>query len=388
MIDCLVRKTVKNPDNISDPKVREAYGFLSGTVGIVCNLVLFVVKLIAGLATGAVSVMADAFNNLSDAGSSVVTLIGFRLASRPPDADHPFGHGRIEYLSGLFVGIAILLMGYQLLTSSVNKILHPEAPDFKLYSVAILAFAVLLKLWMAHFNFKLSRKISSEAMKATAMDSLSDCVSTTAVLAGLCLHHFFGFNLDGYIGALVALLVLYAGYNAVKDTIQPLLGTAPDPEVVSKIRDIVLENSLILEIHDMVIHDYGPGRRMVSLHAEVPYDADILVAHDAIDNIEQRIFAELQYEATIHMDPVITDDEELTEARTFVESIIQAENKPWLIHDFRMVRGNTHTNLIFDLVISTEEIPKSKEITGLIRERIRETVPTYMAVIKVEQSYV
>ena len=388
MIEFFVHKMIKNPDNVNDPKVREAYGVLSGSVGIFCNLLLFGFKLLAGLLTGAVSIMADAFNNLSDAGASIVTLIGFKMAGKPADTEHPFGHGRIEYLSGLFVAVAILLMGYELLKTSITKIFHPETLEFKAVSVIILAAAILVKLWMAYFNFKLGKKISSEAMKATATDSLSDCISTGAVLIGMLIFYFLQINVDGYIGAVVAVFVLAAGYNAAKDTIQPLLGSAPDPEIVQAIRECVLEEPMILEIHDMVIHDYGPGRRMVSLHAEVAYDVDILAAHDVIDNIEQRLEAEFQYEATIHMDPVVTDDEELHTAREMVEKLIDEINKNWKIHDFRMVRGNTHTNLLFDLVVDSREMPQAKEIEFDVKKKIHDADTHYYAVIKVEQSYV
>lgn len=388
MIELLVRKIIKDSDRVNDAKVREAYGVLSGSVGISCNLILFAFKLLAGLLTGSVSVMADAFNNLSDAGSSVVTLIGFKLAGKPADTEHPFGHGRIEYLSGLFVAIAIILMGYELLKSSVDKIFHPQALEFKVVSVVILAASILMKLWMAHFSFKLGRKISSEAMKATAADSLSDCVSTGAVLAGMLLFYFLHINLDGYIGAVVAVLVLVAGYHAAKDTIQPLLGSAPDPEIVKQIRDVVMSEPMILEIHDMVIHDYGPGRRMVSLHAEVSYDADILAVHDVIDNIEKKLEQQFHYEATIHMDPVVTDDETLYEARQMVEKLIAEVNEHWKIHDFRMVRGNTHTNLLFDLVVEAGDMIRAKEIEFDMKKKIHDADSHYYAVIKVEQSYV
>lgn len=388
MIELFVHKIIKNSENVNDPKVREAYGVLSGSVGIFCNLVLFVFKLLAGLLTGAVSIMADAFNNLSDAGSSIVTLIGFKMAGKPADTEHPFGHGRIEYLSGLFVAVAILFMGYELLKTSVTKMIHPEALEFKTVSVVILVTAILVKLWMAHFNFKLGKKISSEAMKATATDSLSDCISTGAVLIGMLIFYFLKVNIDGYIGAVVAVLVLVAGYNAAKDTIQPLLGSAPDSEIVQQIYDLVLSEPMILEIHDMVIHDYGPGRRMVSLHAEVAYDVDILEAHDVIDNIEQRLEEKFQYEATIHMDPVVTDDEELHSAREMVEKLVFETNKNWKIHDFRMVRGNTHTNLLFDLVVESADMLHAKEIEFDVKKKIHDADTHYYAVIKVEQSYV
>lgn len=388
MIDYLVRKVIRDSENVNDAKVRQSYGVFSGCVGIFCNLLLFALKLLAGRLTGAVSIMADAFNNLSDAGSSVVTLVGFYMAGKPADTEHPFGHGRIEYLSGLFVAMAILLMGYELFKSSVGKILHPEALEFKMISVIILAVSILLKLWMAYFNRKLGKKIASEAMNATAADSLSDCISTGAVLGGMLLFYFCKIDLDGYIGAVVAVIVLIAGYHAAKETIQPLLGAVPDPEIVEQIRELVLSEPMILEIHDMVIHDYGPGRRMVSLHAEVAYDVNILEAHDVIDNIEQRLEEQLHYEATIHMDPVITDDEELRTARKMVETLVREENETWKIHDFRMVRGTTHTNLIFDLVVEAQELSRIKEIEFDLKKKIHDADSHYYAVIKVEQSYV
>lgn len=388
MIQFLTNFFIKDADNINDANVRKKYGQLAGGVGIACNVVLFLFKLLAGILTGAVSIMADAFNNLSDAGSSVVTMIGFHMAGKPADPEHPFGHGRIEYLSGLFVAAAILLMGYELLRSSVDKILHPAQLEFQIVSVIILLASIAVKFWMALFNFRLGKKISSEAMKATATDSLSDCISTGAVLIGLLVFQFFGWNLDGYIGTVVAILVLVAGINAVKETIQPLLGAVPDPEIVKEISDVVLSEPMILAIHDMVIHDYGPGRRMVSLHAEVPYHVDMLEVHDVIDNIETKLEQQFQYEATIHMDPVVTDDKEMAEAKEMVEKIVKETNTNWHIHDFRMVRGNTHTNLIFDLVIPAQEMKRAKEIEFDMKKRIHDTESHYYAVIKVEQGYV
>lgn len=388
LIRWLVKRFVKDPENVSDPTVRQQYGQLAGGVGIVCNLLLFLFKLLAGILTGAVSIMADAFNNLSDAGSSIVTMLGFHMAGKPADLKHPFGHGRIEYLSGLFVSAAILLMGYELLRSSVDKILHPAALEFKLVSVLILVAAILVKCWLAYFNFRLGKKISSEAMRATGTDSLSDCISTSAVLAGMLIFRFFGWNLDGYIGLVVAILVLAAGVSAMRETIQPLLGSAPDPKIVKKIEETVLSDPLVLGIHDMVIHDYGPGRRMVSLHAEVPYKADVLEAHDVIDNIEQQLRTQFQCEATIHMDPVVTDDEELKDAKKMVQNLIKNTREEWKLHDFRMVRGNTHTNVIFDLVVPATEIDRAEEIERELKEKIHEADHHYFAVIKVEQSYV
>lgn len=387
MTELLVGWFIKDKENIHDTKVRQSYSRLSGFVGICCNVLLFALKLFIGLATGAVSIMADAFNNLSDAASSVVTLIGFYMAGRPADGGHPYGHGRIEYLSGLFIAAAILMTGVELMKSSVEKILHPEAPEFSLVSIVILAASILLKLWMSKFNFKLGERIQSEVMKATATDSLSDCISTGAVLLGALIGILAGKNLDGWIGALVALFVCFAGLGAAKETIQPLLGQAPDPELVNKIKERVIKEEKILGVHDLNVHDYGPGRRMISLHAEVSYKEDILEAHDLIDNIERDLMKEFQCDATIHMDPVVTDDEEMNKVRQMVEAIVTEKNAEWKIHDFRMVRGSTHTNLIFDLVVAPEELVKKQEIERWVKEKIHDAAPELYAVVTVEQSF-
>ena len=388
MIDLLVNWFVKDKENIHDAKVRQSYGRLSGLVGIFCNVILFALKLFSGLMTGAVSIMADAFNNLSDAASSVVTLIGFYMAGKPADLDHPYGHGRIEYLSGLFVSAAILLTGVELMKSSVDKILHPEALSFSVSSVVILVISILLKLWMSRFNYKVGRRIDSEAMKATGADSLSDCVSTSAVLLGVVIAMLTGRNFDGWFGAVVALFVCFAGFSAAKDTIQPLLGQAPDPELVKQIRERVMQEDKILGVHDLIIHDYGPGRRTISLHAEISYKEDILEAHDMIDNVERNLMEEFQCDATIHMDPVVNDDEELNQMKIRVEEAVTEENPEWKIHDFRMVRGQTHTNLIFDLVIQPEELTRAGEIEKRIKDKIHTMDSHFYAVVTVEQSFI
>ena len=388
MIDLLVNWFVKDKENIHDAKVRQSYGRLSGLVGIFCNVILFALKLFSGLMTGAVSIMADAFNNLSDAASSVVTLIGFYMAGKPADLDHPYGHGRIEYLSGLFVSAAILLTGVELMKSSVDKILHPEALSFSVSSVVILVISILLKLWMSRFNYKVGRRIDSEAMKATGADSLSDRVSTSAVLLGVVIAMLTGRNFDGWFGAVVALFVCFAGFSAAKDTIQPLLGQAPDPELVKQIRERVMQEDKILGVHDLIIHDYGPGRRIISLHAEISYKEDILEAHDMIDNVERNLMEEFQCDATIHMDPVVNDDEELNQMKIRVEEAVTEENPEWKIHDFRMVRGQTHTNLIFDLVIQPEELTRAGEIEKRIKDKIHTMDSHFYAVVTVEQSFI
>ena len=388
MTQLLVRLFIKNRDAIHDPKVRQSYGILSGGVGILCNVLLCLFKLFAGLMTGAVSIMADAFNNLSDAASSVVTLIGFKMAGKPADPGHPFGHGRIEYLSGLFIAAAILLMGFELLQSSVEKIIHPEELVFSRLSVAILAVSILVKLWMSRFNRTLGKRIDSETMKATAADSLSDCVSTGAVLLGLVIFGTTGKNIDGIVGAIVALFVLSAGFSTAKDTIQPLLGSAPSPELVQDIYQTVMSHEGVLGVHDMIVHDYGPGRRLISLHAEVSYKADILKAHDMIDNIERELDERFMCESTIHMDPIVTDDPELNRFRQEVERFVKEEDPRWQIHDFRMVRGNTHINLIFDVVVSPDDMDRAGEIEKQIGDRIHKAHANVYAVIRVEYSFV
>lgn len=386
MTKLLISLFVKNSDNVTDAKVRSAYGTLGGMVGIICNLLLFAGKFFAGIITGAISITADAFNNLSDAASSIITLIGFYIAGKPADEDHPFGHGRMEYVSGLIVSLAILLMGFELLKSSIEKIIHPENITFQIISVVILIVSILVKFWMAVFNKSIGNRIQSEAMNATATDSLNDCISTAAVLGGMLIFYFLGYNLDGIIGVLVACFVLWGGYGAIKDTLNPLLGELPDPQLVDNIEDMVMRHDMVIGVHDMIVHDYGPGRRIVSLHAEVPYTVDIMKAHDMIDHIEMRLMQEYQCEATIHMDPVVTDDEETTKTKEKIQTLIDQYDKTLSIHDFRMVTGKTHTNVIFDLVVPYGKKYDVKKILKDIRQKIREEMPgQYFAVIKVDR---
>ena len=387
-MDFIINKFLKKSDTENNSDIRHVYGTLSGGVGIFCNIVLFIFKLIAGVVSGAVSITADAFNNLSDAASSVVTLVGFRMAGKPADLEHPFGHGRIEYLSGIFVSFTIVIMGYELLKSSVSKIITPATIEFSVLPVLVLVVSILVKLWMAYFNFKLSKKINSKTIKATATDSISDCISTTAVLVGMILFGLFNLNVDGYIGCIVAILIIIAGIKTIKDTMQPLMGVLPDKEIVDEIYELVNQEEKIIGVHDMIIHDYGPGRRMVSLHAEVAYDIDMLEAHDMIDKVEKLLEEKLKFEATIHIDPVVIDDAELKQTRDMVKNIINNINPLWEIHDFRMVRGITHTNVLFDLVVSSKEMSKAKEIETEIKTKINRVNPHYYAVIKVEQGFV
>lgn len=380
----------KEKDNTDSPKVRNKMGTIGGVVGIICNVILFALKFFAGIVTGAISITADAFNNLADAASSVITLIGFYIAGKPADEDHPFGHGRMEYVSGFVVALAILMMGFELLQSAIGKIIDPEDIHFQVISVVILVVSILVKFWMASFNKYVGNLIDSETLRATAKDSLFDCISTAAVLVGLLLYRFAELNLDGWFGLLVAGFVLWGGYGTVKDTVNPLLGETPDAELVKAIEDMVLHHDTIIGVHDMIIHDYGPGRRIVSLHAEVPANVDILEAHDLIDHVEKRIMQEYLCEATIHMDPVVIDDDEINCMRHMAERIVKDYNDKLSIHDFRMVKGNTHTNVIFDLVIPYGKEYEVKDIVAKIRQRVQETLTkemnhTIYAVIQVDR---
>ena len=387
MVTFLSRWLIADHDQTQDPAVRRKYGVLCGAVGIVINVLLFLGKFFAGTISGSIAITADAFNNLSDAGSSLVTILGFKLAGQKPDPDHPFGHGRMEYLSGLAVAMLILLMGIELLKSSVEKILHPEAIEFSWLSVGILLAAIACKLYMASYNRSVGKKIQSAAMKATATDSLSDSLATTAVLAATLIAHFFHVNIDGWVGLAVACFILYAGYNAARDTISPLLGQAPDPELVRSIEQAVLAFDPIVSIHDMVVHDYGPGRMMISLHAEVPADGDLVELHDTIDLAEQALKEQFQCDAVIHMDPIVTNDETVLHMRAKMAQLVQIIDPRITIHDFRMVTGPTHTNLIFDAAC-----PFDLHMTdGEVKRQIEQTVDlldgNYMAVVTVDRIY-
>ena len=384
----LVRLFIKDCDNVTDPAVRERYGILSGAVGIALNLLLSAGKLFAGLMTGSISITADAFNNLSDAGSSVVTLVGFKLAGQKADDGHPFGHGRMEYLAGLLVSLMILLVGVELGRSSIGKILRPEAVDFSLVSTGILAASILVKLWMGQFNRGLGRKIGSAAMAATAADSLSDAVATAAVLAGTLVNRFAHVNIDGWVGLAVAVFILRSGWGAAKDTINPLLGESPDPELVKQLRDLVLSHPQVVGMHDLIIHDYGPGRRLCSFHAEVPQDADILDAHDAIDHIEREIQEKFGIETTVHMDPIATADEKVNQLRRQVADLARVVEPEMTIHDFRVVRGPTHTNVIFDAVVPHKCRLTDEEVLQRLRRAVSALDPTYQAVIQIDRAYV
>lgn len=389
LIKLLTRLFVKNSDDIKNPDVRASYGNMSGTIGIILNLFLFTAKLITGILSASISVIADAFNNLSDAGSSVVTFLGFKLANRPPDREHPFGHGRYEYVAGLGISVVILLVGIELLKGSIEKIFNSEAvTQTGLLSVFILIVSVALKLWMYFFNKAISKKIDSAALNATALDSLTDSAATAIVLIGLVISKFTGLNIDGYLGIVVALFILFTGVSTFRDSLSPLLGNSPDPDFVDKIRETVLQNEMIVGIHDLMVHDYGPGKCIISLHAEVPCDADIIKAHDAIDLAEKTLERKFNCMATIHMDPIATKDSYTIELMEDVAKKMCEINPYFKIHDFRVVRGDTHTNVIFDLVVPYENKTNEIEIRKAVTEKIREIDPTLIPIMQTEKSFI
>ena len=388
MLNAFLRKYIPDEASAGEPAVRRRCGALSGGVGIVLNLLLFGGKLATGLLTGAISVTADAFNNLSDAASSVATLVGFHLAGQKEDADHPFGHGRVEYLAGLVVSVLILLVGVELGKSSVEKIIHPEQTHLTILTAAILVVSVCVKLWLGWFNGALAKRLRSEALKATATDSRMDAVATGAVLLGLILSEIFRYPLDGWVGVLVALLILKAGFDSAKATLDPLLGQAPDPEEVRAIEELILSHPPIDGIHDLVIHDYGPGRRMMSVHAEVPERADLMMVHDVIDHVERELRRRFGLEAVIHMDPVQTGNPLVDELRELTQRLAQEVEPSLTIHDFRITSGPLFTNLIFDLVLPFDVKLTEKEVKDALAEKLTAVDPSYRAVIDVDRTYV
>lgn len=388
MITFLSKIFIKNYQNSTDPDVRQSYGILCGAVGVALNLLLFTGKFLAGAVSNSIAVTADAFNNLSDAGSSIITLIGFKMAGQKPDPDHPFGHGRIEYISGLMVSFIILLMAFELFTSSVEKIMHPEELSFSPVILLILIVSILVKCYMFYYNRSLGKRLGSTAMLATSMDSFSDSLATAVVLLATIVSHLTGLVIDGYCGVLVALFICYAGIKAARETVSPLLGQAPDPEFVQQITDIVMSYDGVIGVHDLIVHNYGPGRVLISLHAEVPADGDILTMHDMIDLIEHKLRDTLHCSAVIHMDPVCTADEETIRLKEMVKAYLKDIDSTLTMHDFRVVAGPTHTNLIFDVVVPYRFRMSDSELVEAITGRIRQENNNYYAVIDVDKQFV
>lgn len=388
MFNAILQKLIPNCQCTDDPQVRRRYGVVAGVTGIVLNLLLFAGKLASGLLSGAISVTADAFNNLSDAASSVVTLVGFRLSGQKADADHPFGHGRAEYLAGLIVSLLILLVGVELGQSSLEKIFHPGQALLTPLTGGILAASILVKLWMGWFQSALGKRISSETLRAASVDSRSDAVATAAVLVGLAVSRLTSLPLDGWVGLLVALFILKSGVGAAKATLDPLLGQAPDPEMVKGIEDVILSHRQVVGIHDLIIHDYGPGRRMMSVHAEVNADANLLEIHDVIDHIERELSQKFRIEAVIHMDPVQTGNPEVNRLRELTRTLAVQVHPDLTIHDFRITAGPLYTNLIFDVVVPYEVPLTDEQVRAQLAQKLQQQDPRYHAVIQVDHNYV
>lgn len=386
MIQRLAKWVYKNPPNPDDPRGRQQIGALCGAVGIGLNALLFAMKVVAGALSGSIAILSDAMNNLSDAGMSLITVFGFKIAQQKPDTEHPFGHGRMEYVAGLIVSVAILLMGFELLKTSVDRIAHPAPVTFGWPAAAILVGSILVKLYMAGYNRAVGRSIGSSAMRAASLDSLSDCLATAAALAAMLMSHWFGLSVDGWCGAAVAGFVLFAGVKAFRATIGPLLGQPPSPALIAQIEAIVHEQPEVIGVHDLIVHDYGPGRRMVSLHAEVPREGDILALHDAVDNIEKKLRGEIGCFAVIHMDPVVTDDAVAAETRARVAEVVKGIDERVTIHDFRMTTGPTHTNVIFDMVVPYDIRLTEREIKQRVYHMIRALDGSFYAVVEVDRA--
>ena len=382
MMQLLLRLFVKDGADLSNPKTRTAVGTLSGAVGIVCNLILFGLKLLVGTLAASVSITADAMNNLSDATSSIVTLLGFKLAEKPADEDHPYGHARFEYLSGLAVAVMIMVIGFELAKSSVEKILNPTAVDFSFAACVVLIGSIIVKLWLAFFNNKLGGMIHSSALEATAADSRNDCIATFAVLLAALIESVTSFQIDGWMGLAVALFILYSGWNLAQETISPLLGEGASQEMRDGIAGFVSNYSKVLGYHDLMVHDYGPGQRFASLHVEMDKDVDPLTCHEIIDDIERECFQQQGVHLVIHYDPVVTNDPELDRMKALVAAILKVKDERLSIHDFRMVPGAGHTNLIFDVELPLDLRGQEKIIQGALEAALNDLGEgTYYTVI-------
>ena len=385
MTHLLLKLFVKNRDNPKDPKVRHAYGVLSSTVGILLNILLAVLKLTAGILSASIAITADALNNLSDAGSQVISLISFKMAAKPADRDHPFGHARIEYVASMIVSFIILTIGAELCKTSIQSILAPADISFGTVSAIILSVSIILKLWLALFNRKIAKRINSSVIRATAADSLADAAATSAVLISMIIFRFSGLNVDGYMGTIVSAFIFIAGIKILSETKNSILGSAPEPEVIEAIYAITKEYPEVIGIHDMIVHNYGAGNTMASLHAEVDGSADIFITHDVIDNLEKRLFTELGVRATVHMDPIVTDDERVNALRAEVLAAVRGIDETFSIHDFRFVEGKTHTNLIFDVSAPFEVKVKDLELIDSVQRKINDKNPTFFGVITVDR---
>ena len=382
-----IKLFIKDYENTQDPKVRERYGKFAGAVGIISNMVLCLMKILIGIFSQSIAIIADGINNLADASSSIITLVGFKLASRPEDEGHPYGHARIEYLTGLFISILIIILGVQLFKTSVEKILHPESLEFSYITIAVLVIAIGIKLWQAFFNVRIGKRINSVTLMATGADSRNDVIATSAVLVSVLAGKFTGLHIDGYMGCLVALFIIWSGIQLVRETSSPLLGEAPDSHMVSSITETVLREPGVLGIHDLMVHNYGPGKIFASIHIEVDADGDLMKSHDMIDNIERLVKESLHIEFVAHMDPVRTNDPLINRLHTVIaEAFVPLEGVE-SIHDFRIVPGPTHTNVIFDVVLSAKCRYPEKQILRIANEAAKSIDDNYFVIITFDKAY-
>ncbi|MBK1813084.1 cation transporter [Clostridium sp. YIM B02505] len=388
--DFLIKKVSKNSTNYKNDTVRTRLGYFAGIIGIVVNLALFLIKLTVGLFTGSISIMADAFNNLSDAASSIITIVGIKLSNMPPDKEHPFGHGRLEYISALIVAFMVMLVGFQFVKSSFERILNPEPVIFQWIPFILLLVSIIFKIWLSRFNKTIGDKIDSSALKASSLDALGDVFTTSVVVVSFFIARFTTFPLDGYIGIIVALFILYSGFSLVRETMNPLIGSAPDESLVSSINEGVLSYEFVTGVHDLIIHNYGPGRCMASIHAEIPADINIMKIHDIIDTAERELSEKLNIYLVIHMDPISVEDEEIKSAKEEIEKIINHNPLIKSMHDFRIVGEGDKKNLIFDLVVSSSKLTKAMSEAQLkeqIINSIKETRPQYNCVITIDKDF-
>ena len=383
----LVKLFIRDSENIRNPQVRTAYGTLGSVAGIVTNILLAILKYVAGMLSGSISVTADAINNLSDAGASIISLVGVKLSAKPADKGHPYGHGRVEYISALAVAFLVLLMGIELFKSSVDKIINPVPVKFSIVSLCILIFSIFAKLWLGFFNKKLGKKINSAPMMAVMKDCFSDCLATSVAAIAIIVSAFSDINIDGYLGIIVACFIFIAGFNILKETMADLLGKPAEKEFVDEITNKILSYDKIVGVHDMIIHDYGPGRKFASAHAEVPSNENIMEIHDVIDLIERDILNEFGMIISIHMDPIIVDDEKINALRQMTSSLVVEMCEEMSIHDFRVVDGPTHTNLIFDLIVPHKYHMNNDEVRSEIENKLSKIDERYFAVITVEHSF-
>lgn len=387
MITLLSRLFVKDHENYNDPDVRKSYGRLAGAVGIISNVVLCIMKISIGLIANSIAIISDGINNLADASSSVITLIGFKLASMPEDKDHPYGHARYEYLTGLLISVLIIVVGVQLLKSSVLKIMDPDPVEFSIVTVIVLAVAIAIKVWQAVFNISIGRKIHSSALIATGTDSRNDVISTAAVLVSLIIGALTGLQLDGIMGCLVALFIIWSGIQLIRETVSPLLGEAPDPELVAEIQEMVLKEEGVLGTHDLIVHNYGPGKVFASIHIEVDSEGSILEIHEMIDDIEMKVKHRLGIEFVAHMDPIEISNPAVQQMYTVVAEAIAPMEGVSNIHDLRIVPGENHTNIIFDAVLSPECSLEREEIISAVNAAVKTIDPNYFIVVNFDIAY-